>query len=242
MSTENIFGSWDFPPKGNADHLSALWHILAAQNVGTANFIPNFGLSQRRAEIEMLWHLYEKAKPQIVVEIGVAQAGTFAAWCILGRADATIIGIDRCLDDSRPRPGDPVHPSIHPGPYAMYSQGGGILHLAQRRQKVIGINGWSLEASTLSQLNEVLQGRTIDWLFNDGSHEASMAQGDFENYWPLISEGGVYATHDICRSDDPKCNKKEWWDHAVATADYSAVFEFKPSRNEQNMGIGLFVK
>lgn len=248
MSVEVIYGGWDWMPKDMEAHdlrLQNLWRSLAAQNVGTADFLPNSGLSQRKNEIIQLWDIYLRQRPSVVLEVGTAQGGTFAAWCKLGREDATIIAIDRDLNDCYPRPGNPVHPSIYSGSLAMTCDGGGIHHLKKASQKIIGINGWTSEQKTRDKLNEVLDGlggEKIDFLFHDASHEASMFHEDFKWLWPLVADGGIFASHDICQSDDPKCNKGEEWARIIQSTDFSALYEYKCGPGEQNMGIGVLIK
>lgn len=114
--------------------------------------------------------------------------------------------------------------------------------LGKSSQIIRPINGWTTEQSTKDTLAKVLDGRKIDFCFHDASHEADMFRQDFQWLWPLIADGGVFSSHDIMRSDDPKCNKKEAWDEIKATTDYSALMEFTAGPNEQNMGIGVLIK
>jgi cephalosporin hydroxylase len=240
MSTETIFGGWSTPRiTGNEQHdrLQRLWNDLAAHEGR-----PNFGLSQRLAEITMLWHLYIAQAPSVVLEIGTAQGGTFAGWCQLGTDDATIISIDRCVNDCRPRPGDPGNINIYNGPLNATTNGGGVYSLRQRRQTIHALNGWSYQESIIGKLKEVLGGRNIDFLWNDASHERDMFLRDFSIYYPLVAEGGIFAVHDIMPSQHPDCNKSEAWEEIKQTADYSACFEFKGSRNDDSMGIGLLIR
>lgn len=245
MSTESIYGGWDFQRKGLNDldaKLQWLWSALAAQNVGTADFVPNFGLTQRKNEIIELWKLFVLQQPKVVLEIGTAQGGSFAGWCVLAPDDCTLISIDRCINDARPRPGEPVHPSIYNGHLLMAEQGGGVYHHRQRQQRVHAINGWSHDASTLSHLNNILGDRKIDFLFHDASHHHEDFHRDFETYWPLVTEGGILASHDICPCSDPKSNKAPEWDRIRNEEDYSALYEWRGSRNENSLGIGVIVK
>lgn len=190
----------------------------------------------------MLWSLFYRMQPKIVVEVGVAQGGTFAGWCKLASHDATLIAIDRCLDDARPRPGDPVHPAIYSGPLASTSNGGGIYHLRQFGQRIIGINGWSYEPHVMEKLLAELDGRKIDFLFNDASHSASMFAQDFKLYWPLVADGGIFATHDIMKSAHPDCDKNTEWERIKREEEYSACYEFLGSRHDDSMGIGVLIK
>ena len=157
MSTESIYGGWDAPRTGmgglNIDPQD-LWHKLAAQHVGRADFEPNNGLSQRKNEIIELWQLFARQSPQVILEVGTAQGGTFASWCMLARSSATLISIDRCQDDCRPRPGEPVNPEIGNQMTGLR----GVFALARGSQTIFGINGWTYEHRTKDSLVNSLQG------------------------------------------------------------------------------------
>ncbi len=243
MSIERWLGSWDLlPTNGNTDVLCQLWHYLAAQNVGTPYQQNNSGLSQRRGEITMLWELYRRVKPKVVLEIGVAQGGTFASWCYLGEPDATIIGIDRDVNDCRPRHNDPVHQFISmPGEHKTTTQGGGMMHLKRHQQRIVPINGWSYAPHVLEEVRLTLGDKKVDWLFHDASHSADMARRDYELYRPFMAEGSVMAFHDIQESQVPECNKSEWWRSVRENGDYSALMEFRGPRTADSMGIGLII-
>lgn len=238
MSTERIFGGWYTRACGYSDELTDLWHKLAEQGEGK----PNFGLSQRRHEITMLWSLFQRARPRVIFEVGVSQGGTLAGWCQLATWPCTIIAQDRDMNDCRPRPGDPVHPSIYSGPLKVTSQGGGACSLIRPHQEFYAINGWTYEPETMGALLKILNGHKIDWMFHDASHSAAMFEKDFEQYWPLIADGGVFATHDIMPAVHPDCNKCEYWERVKQRDDYSALFEFKGKPSDDSMGIGVLIK
>jgi predicted O-methyltransferase YrrM len=241
----SLFGTWDIP-RMTGDYLSekveSLWHTLAAQSVGTPQFQPNSGLSQKKDQFCLLSTMFHFLQPKVVMEAGVAQGGTLAAWCQLAPPDATIIALDRCLDDCRPRPGDPVHSSIYNGPLKSTTEGGGIHHLKKKGQTMVGVNGWTHDPAVQDKVKHVLNGRTIDFLFHDVSHSARMTREDMVWMWPLVSPGGIMALHDIQPSAHPDCDKSEAWKEMVDTLDYSARYEFCGNRSDDSMGVGILVK
>lgn len=238
MSTERIFGGWHTYPTGHRDELTDLWHKLAEQGEGK----PNFGLSQKRPQITMLWSLFQRARPAVICEVGTSQGGSLAGWCQLATWPCTIIAIDRDLNDCRPRPGEPVHPSIYSGPLAYTSQKGGACSLVKPHQIFYGIQGWSYEPATVDALKHVLKGRQIDFLFHDASHSAVLFEKDWNLYWPLIADGGIFAMHDIQPAVHPDCNKSEYYEKVKARDDYSALFEFRGSVKDDSMGIAAILK
>lgn len=244
MSTERIYGGWSHAPDGETHNVFFnLWEQLSAQPGS-----PNFGLTQRKNEIIELWQLYVRAKSRVVVEIGVAQGGTFAGWCTLAHMfvndPITLIGIDRDLNDCRPRPGDPGNPAINctTKTLRMTCDGGGIFDLGKFGQYLHGINGWSHEPRVMEELLRILDGRKIDFLFHDASHSSDMFARDWQLYWPLVAEGGIFASHDINWSQDPKCDKKTAWEEIKRTATYSACYEYLPHPSVSEMGIGVLIK
>ncbi len=242
MSTEKIFGGWDSLPQ-NPDWLSQLWHYLAAQKVGTPLQQNNSGLSQRRPEITMLWSLFCRQKPNVIVEIGVAQGATLAGWTYLAPKDATIIAIDRDLNDCRPRQGEPVHEAVGNNERpAMTCNGGGVFRLAHQNQVIHAINGWSHEPHVISQLTEKLAGRKVDFCFHDASHSKEMFAVDFQLYWPFIADGGIMAVHDIQESKAPNCDKSVEWNRIKKEENYSACFEFLGAPTDDSLSIGCLIK
>lgn len=245
MSLDRIFGGWDCesPESGFTDEITTLWNHLAAQHVGTDRFQSNSGLSQRRGEFTMLMDLYRRTRPKIVLEIGTAQGGTLAAWCFLGRPDALIVCIDRCVDDCWPRSGNQINPHIvHHHVNMSTSAGGGAYALARNNQRMVPINGWSYQEDVLETLERTLGGRKIDWLYHDASHSKEMARRDFDIYWPYVAEGGVMAFHDVMPSKVPECDKSHFWDWTRDNVEYSARYEFFGSRNDDSMGQGVLIK
>jgi len=175
--------------------------------------------------------------------VGSAQGGTLAGWCFLGEPDALIIAIDRDCNDCRPRQGEPVHPRIASGTqHMMTCEGGGMHALAKHSQRVVPISGWSFDPTTIEILLETLGGRKIDWMFHDASHQPEKFARDFQIYYPLITDGGVFVSHDIMPCKDPNSNKSIEWGRIKAEEEYSALFEFRGNRTDDSMGIGILIK
>ncbi|MFQ3577991.1 MAG: class I SAM-dependent methyltransferase, partial [Verrucomicrobiia bacterium] len=59
------------------------------------------------------------------------------------------------------------------------------------------LRGPSAAPETLASVQKLLGGRTVDLLFIDGDHAYAGVKADFDAYWPLVTEGGVVAFHDI---------------------------------------------
>lgn len=165
-----------------------------------------------------------------------------AAWSRLARPGARFITIDRDPNDCRPRPGDPVHPSIYQGPMAMTEQGGGIYHLMLPGQRIDVIRGWTSDPEAKQKFLDALGDDKIDFMFHDASHSAEMFHEDFQWMWPLIACGGIFATHDIQVSVVPGITKSIEWERIKREEDYSAVYEWKEGRHGDSFGIGALIK
>ena len=99
-----------------------------------------------------------------------------------------------------------------------------------------------MDTQTIGRLSSILNGRTVDFLFHDASHEATMFAKDFELYWPLVSDGGIFAAHDIAPSASAQCNKSDEWERIKRDECYSFCYEYKPHPNTTEMGIGVLMK
>jgi cephalosporin hydroxylase len=238
---DQIYGSYNgFRLK---DKFEILWSKLAP--VDEKEIRSNSGMMQKKNEIIELWQLFIRINPKIICEIGVAHGGTFASWCQLARDDAILIGIDRDVNDCWPREGDQVHPDIADPCYMMTEHGGGMFALKRKgsHQTIIPINGWSYEPKVMNEVLRVLNGKKIDFLFHDVSPMPEDSEKDFNFYWPLIADGGVFAVHDIAKHERPTEQKWTWWRKIVQEGPHEAVYEYRyHDRYNYSMGIGVLFK
>jgi predicted O-methyltransferase YrrM len=238
---DKIYGSYSKPRLN--DKYERLWAMLTP--VDEREIRSNSGMMQKKNEIIELWQLFERINPKVIVEIGVAHGGTFAGWCQLACDDATLIGIDRDVNDCRPRKGDQVHPSIAGYCEKMTEHGGGMLMLKRRKshQTIIPINGWSWKKETHKKLVDALYGHKIDFLFHDVSPMPEDSAKDFKLYWPLIAPGGVFAIHDVAKHERPTEQKYTWWRKLVMEGPQEASYEYRyHDRYNYSMGIGVLFK
>jgi len=203
------------------------------------------GLTQRKNEIIELWTLFDRIQPHVIVELGVAQGGTFASWCQLAPDGHCIIGIDRDLNDCWPRKGNDVHPDIADKCDKMTEDGGGLYQLRRRgsNQRIFGIKGWSYEPNVMRDLLGALQGRQIDFFFHDASHKCEETEADFELFWPLIKPGGVMAFHDVSFYTHEGASKYEWFRKIRDDGPQIVLYSYTtPDRAVLSMGIAILFK
>lgn len=139
---------------------------------------------QKHEEFRRLHAVVKKARAKVFVEIGTRHGGSM--W-MLGMAcpeGSTIISIDL-----------PNHVWGKPGSEVQRAQvaeqlraNGRVVHL---------IDGDSTLPETVAKLEEILGGRSVDFLFIDGDHRWAGVLRDWELYHEMVSKGGMVAFHDI---------------------------------------------
>jgi Methyltransferase domain len=150
----------------NADCNSASDHFSFAQEV--------FHSCQKRSEIVAFMEYVASAKPEVIVEIGVARSGTSYLLCNSSPCVRLFIGIDYFVRN-----------------------GARLRAFTSSKLDVHAINGASCADSTLSALEKYLNGRKIDLLFIDGDHRYDGVKRDLLRYLPFLAPQGRVAFHDI---------------------------------------------
>ena len=62
--------------------------------------------------------------------------------------------------------------------------------------------GNSEDPNIIARVQELLGDKKVDMLFIDADHRYEGVKRDFENYSPLVKEGGIVAFHDVVRKVD----------------------------------------
>jgi predicted O-methyltransferase YrrM len=146
-----------------------------------------FGVSikptQVKYEIAKLLEIMADLKPRVVLEIGTAGGGTLFLFTRAADPNAKIISIDL--------PGGPFgggYPKWRTTLYKSFARGGQKIYLLRRN---------SHDPRTLYEVERILGGERVDFLFMDGDHTYLGVKRDFEMYSPLVREGGIITFHDI---------------------------------------------
>ena len=139
--------------------------------------------SQVYREISQLLKLVDRIKPRVVLEIGTANGGTLFLFSRVASEDATIISIDL--------PGGRFGGGYRKWREPLYRS------FALLGQQIYLLREDSHKTETLEQVESILQGRKVDFLFIDGDHTYEGVKKDFEMYSPLVGQGGMIAFHDI---------------------------------------------
>jgi cephalosporin hydroxylase len=137
---------------------------------------------QIKEEILTLLELLKDMEPKVVLEIGTAKGGTLFLFTRVASSDATIISIDL--------PGGMFGGGYPAWKIPLYKS------FAREKQKIYLIRADSHNYKTLDKVKEILNGRSVDFLFIDGDHTYEGVKKDFEMYSPLVKKG-IIAFHDI---------------------------------------------
>lgn len=136
---------------------------------------------QRKAEILRAADKVSKTAPNVIMEIGGDKGGAFYHWVHLIRSVKKAI----CLE---PR-GTP-HAEMFEENYPDV--------------EFLWIEDYSLSDEAKAKVREFLGEDKIDFLFIDG--DKSLFEADFDEYWPLVSDGGITAFHDVFDEKSPMQN------------------------------------
>lgn len=186
-----------------------------------------FGAMQKPEELAPLIDLVTKAQPRVIVEIGTGKGGTAWAW-------SKIPGVKKLILIDMPN-----------GPF-----GGSDSKEVQAKLEFIGastpakvyyIAGSSQNSECLAELNKILGGSSIDFLYIDGDHTYNGVKTDFMTYSPLVSKPGLIAMHDISWHDPASgCEVQKFWEEIKASGipeDQYSTFELKTEPSWGGNGI-----
>lgn len=129
--------------------------------------------------IDFIWvmNYVEKIKPKVIVEIGMATGGSLKYWeqilIYSGSRDGLIISVDNNIGCS---------------PTWDWKNSKIEIHL---------VYGDSNDPNTAKKVKDILAERKIDFLFIDGGHRYSIPERDFNNFSPLVQEGGTICVADL---------------------------------------------
>jgi cephalosporin hydroxylase len=127
---------------------------------------------QQAWEFSKVLELFERLKPERILEIGIYKGGTLFQWLKRAPRGARVVAVD---------PGW-VDPVWH--------------HWATRLEKELHIvSASSTSASTRQLVGQLLP--EIDFLFLDGDHHYEAVKADWQSYSPWVRPGGIVVLHDI---------------------------------------------
>lgn len=168
---------------------------------------------QASFELDALVAVYEELAPARVLEVGCWKGGTLWHW--LQRPGVTVVAVDDQMRDSDEWEG-----------WAL--DAGSTLH---------AIQGDSHDPAVIEAVSEL---GPYDFVFIDADHTYAAVKADWENYGPMVADGGALAFHDIL----PRAGYgvSEVWAEIKAT-DGSRCIEIVQNAvepgNEARCGVGV---
>lgn len=174
-------------------------------------------------EFRELLKIYEDLRPRNVLEIGCLFGGTTQHWVEKAPDGAVIITLDLLVSQADGRYATQVYNREYVWP--TWNNG---------RKTTFHLLG----ASTYMRrdVEELLAGDKLDFLFIDGDHTYNGVKADWDTYLPLMEKGGVVAFHDIKR-DTAIDQVWQLWDE-IKAAGYKTR-ELTSIDNQQDWGIGV---
>lgn len=155
-------------------------------------------------EIENLQLSVANHQPKIILEIGSANGGTLARWFEIPSVHE-VISVDY-----------PV--GIHGGQgfqERTYVISDALEQVNLTNKRFHSVNGDSRDPYLVNRVNEILNGRKIDFLFIDGDHTYEGVKGDFEIYKQFLSDDAIVGFHDVIDSQfhrNENCFVSKFWD------------------------------
>lgn len=154
-----------------AQHQTAIEDIVESAFTSGA-FRPN----QIRSEVTELVRALALRQPRRVLEIGSQGGGNLFLLTRAAAADAKVLSIDVNYS--------PVQMAAYPS-------------FAAPTQTLTCLQADSTAAETIRRVKEWLGSDRLDFLFIDGDHRLAGVTADFQNYAPLVADGGMIGLHDI---------------------------------------------
>jgi cephalosporin hydroxylase len=146
---------------------------------------------QRESEIIGLLDILDERDPEAVMEIGTARGGTLFLWMNCLASATYYLSLD-----------------IGAGKRSTFWDNTELYERFVPAKTVEFVRGDSTEPRTIDQVNNVLGGRSIDFMFIDGDHSYQGVKADFENYKRFLAEDGIIAFHDIVNDG---CEVPRFW-------------------------------
>ncbi|MEO6695005.1 MAG: class I SAM-dependent methyltransferase [Ignavibacteria bacterium] len=172
--------------------------LRSVSNYSGRGFYDKIRLAQIDEELYELCLRVVKHKPKVIAEIGTWNGGTFYVWTRINPQAKKIISID--LPDGQFGGGYDSKRIKFFKEFA-YDRDASQLYF---------IRGDSKAKTTTDELEKILNGDKIDFLYIDGDHTYEGIKKDFEIYLNFLSNDGLIGFHDINTHKDGYGVVKFW--------------------------------
>ena len=167
-------------------------------------------------------------KPRCIVELGTYRGGSLRCWTACATDDAIVIGTDTV--------GTPTGTVEALQSWLKPTQAGyfllGDLKTKDFHERIISL----------------LEGRSVDFLFLDDSHDYDTVAWHWKSWLPKMRKGGMIGVHDIEKNNPPNIETLRFWNEIVVPnyPDHKeliipATFGVPKERMGITYGIGLVI-
>jgi len=178
---------------------------------------------QSKEELLALLDVLSVLKPKRILEIGTSEGGTLFLLCKVASPDSTLISID--LPEGAG--GGELNPNWKKSFYESF---------ISRNQKIHLLRENSHDDLTVKKVEELLDGKKLDFILIDGDHTYNSVKKDFQCYFPLFSNNGIIAFHDINEVLWENIGVKRFWNEIKSQ--FTNVEIIQRGINE-GLGLGL---
>ena len=153
---------------------------------------------QNEDELNRLIEIIKEFQPKRILEIGSLYGGTLWYWMNAVKG-VKIVSVDIGTAEPNANVSDIERARIELWPEWQ----------RETKSTIIQIRADSTLPETV---NVIKKYAPFDFIFIDGGHTYGIAMADWQNYWPMLSVGGLLAFHDIAYSrDNPECGVRTVW-------------------------------
>lgn len=184
-------------------------------------------LTQYEPEFEVLLEHYIDLKAKNILEIGSYFGSSLHHWLYYSAENARVISIDLPISEFC----GPYDPRVPVQEFAIQNEW--KLWTKRNKNKLHLIQQSSQLESTKKEVEKLLNGELLDFLFIDGDHRYEAVKNDLEMYLPLVRKGGKVALHDINYAEEGGVHKL--WDDIKENYRYMEL-RFHPQKEK---GIGI---
>lgn len=142
---------------------------------------------QNEWEFNQLLSIYKTVKPKNIIEIGSYEGGTLWHWINFNDEIKKIVSIDYPVyedkqEEERVLNARDIWDDWTFDNHALF---------------IIPVFAPSTDKTIIKKMHADFPNKDVDMLFIDGGHDYMTVKSDFDNYSPLVRQGGMIVFHDI---------------------------------------------
>jgi len=180
------------------------------------NAVKNWFSYQDPFELEIAARWVQKFDPRVILEIGTANNASIATWVAVSNPDL-VIGIDPLTNPQTPDEKKSFNKLVD-----------------EYKINIIP----TIDRKAHSELEAILDGRKVDFLFIDGGHDYHDASYDYQAFAKYLNVPALIGFHDVFQNPvlcDGGSLVGYFWERMVIESEYN----YRIINNNTSMGIGM---